>query len=362
MKYIDEFRDKKLITALADKIKEAAGRKKEYRFMEVCGTHTMAIARFGLKSLLPENIKLLSGPGCPVCVTPKAFIDKAIAYSGLKDTLIATFGDMLKVPGSTLSLEGARSKNGNVKVVYSTMDALKIALDNPDKNIVFLGIGFETTTPTIAAAIKEARDKKIKNFTVLCNHKTMPLALRALITDERLKLDGFVLPAHVSAVIGSRPYEFIAEEFKIPCAIAGFEPLDIMQGIYMLIKQVLEQKPRVEIQYNRVVHPEGNKLAKQLMQDVFRVSDSEWRGLGIIPNSGLAIKKEFLCQDAENRFRVKMPNIRYRDKGCMCGEILKGIKQPKDCRLFAKACTPEHPVGPCMVSSEGACSARYLYR
>ena len=362
MKYIDEFRDKDLIKNVAEKIKKAASPNKNYRFMEVCGTHTMSIAKFGLKHLLPPNVKMLSGPGCPVCVTPTSFIDKAIAYAGLKDTIIATFGDMVKVPGSTYSLQEVRAETGNVKVVYSTLDALKLASKNSGKRIVFLGVGFETTAPTIAAAIMEAKSKGLDNFFVLSGHKVMPPALKALVKDKDLQIDGFILPAHVSAIIGAGPYAFISERYGISNVIAGFEPLDIMQGIYMLIKQIEDRDPRVDIQYNRVVRAEGNKAAQDILKRVFDSVDAEWRGLGVIRASGLRIKREFSRVDAEKNFKVNLPKVRdAADKGCICGKVLKGLSEPKDCRLFGKGCTPEHPIGPCMVSSEGTCSAWYLH-
>ena len=321
----------------------------------------MAIARFGLKDLLPKNIKLFSGPGCPVCVTPSSYIDKAIAYAQREDVLIATFGDMLRVPGSRLSLQEIRSQKGNCEVVYSPLDALGLAENNRDKKVIFLGVGFETTAPTIAATIREARKRGIKNFFVFCGHKVMPPALKALVDDEGLKLDGFILPAHVSTIIGSLPYDFLAKRYKIACVIAGFEPLDIMQGISILVDEIRDKKPRVEIQYSRVARPEGNKAAQKIMKDVFLPVDSEWRGLGVIPKSGLAIRKVFSRFDAEAAIPLKLPRTQRGDKGCICGEVLKGMKEPGDCKFFAKACTPEHPIGPCMVSSEGTCAARYSY-
>ena len=361
MKYIEEYRNKRLIAAVAEKINREADKDRGYGFMEVCGTHTMAIARFGLKSLLPPNIKLLSGPGCPVCVTPTDYIDKAVAYAGIKDMIVTTFGDMMKVPGSRSSLEIARSEGGDVRAVFSTLDALDVAAKNKQKRVVFLGVGFETTAPTIAAAINRAKKMKINNFSVLAGNKTMPPALKALVDDKDIKLDGFILPAHVSAIIGSRPYGFIAKDHKIPCAIAGFEPLDIMQGIYMLLRQIRKKLPMVEIQYKRVVKPSGNTLAQKLLRDVFIPSDSRWRGLGVIPGSGLGIRKEFSAFDSEKKIEVKLPKEAPDNRRCLCGEILKGKSLPTDCALYGKACTPERPVGPCMVSSEGACSAYYLY-
>jgi len=362
MKYVDEFRDKTLIKNVAEKIKETADHKKSYRFMEVCGTHTMSIARFWLKHLLPPNIKMLSGPGCPVCVTPTSFIDKAIAYAGLKDTIIVTFGDMVKVPGSVSSLQEVRAEIGNVKVVYSVLDALKLASKNSGKRIVFLGVGFETTAPTIAAAILEAKGKGLDNFFVLSGHKVMPPALKALVKDRGLKIDGFILPAHVSTIIGARPYAFLSERYGISNVIAGFEPLDIMQGIYMLIKQINEREPKVDIQYSRAVKTEGNKAAQDVLRRTFDSVDAEWRGLGVIKASGLKIKSKFSRVDAEKNFKVNLPKVRdAADRGCICADVLKGLSEPKDCRLFAKGCTPEHPIGPCMVSSEGTCSAWYLH-
>ncbi len=362
MKYIDEYRDKRLIKAMAREIESLADKDRSYSFMEVCGTHTMAIARFGLKTLLPSNVKLLSGPGCPVCVTPIDFIDKAVAYAGIKDVIVTTFGDMLKVPGSKSYLELARSEGGDVRAVFSTLDALDIAAKDPKKRVVFLGVGFETTAPTIAAAINQAKKMKINNFSVLAGNKVMPPALKALVCDKDIKLDGFILPAHVSAIIGPGPYGFIARDHKIPCAIAGFEPLDIMQGIYMLLRQIRKKAPKVEIQYKRVVKPSGNRLAQKLLKDVFIPSDSRWRGLGIIPGSGLGIRKEFSAFDSENKIKIKLPKEAPDNKRCLCGEILKGKNLPPDCALYGKACTPERPIGPCMVSSEGTCSAYYLYK
>lgn len=362
MKYVDEFRSRSLIKAVAERIRKSVDPRREYRFMEVCGTHTMSIARFGLKGILPPNVRLISGPGCPVCVTPTSFIDKAIAYSRLKDSLIATFGDMVRVPGTRSSLEDVRSDRGNIKVVYSATDALRLATRNPEKKVIFLGIGFETTAPTIAATIKEAKKGRINNFFVLSGHKLIPPALKALIKDRSIKLDGFILPAHVSTIIGSGPYDFIPKRHRVPCVIAGFEPLDILQGIYMLIDQVSKKRPKTEIQYNRVVKPSGNRTAQRIMKDVFEPVDSEWRGLGVIPKSGLAIKRAFSKLDAEKNFKVGSFKGTSGKKGCICGEVLKGSKEPAKCRLFGKVCTPEHPFGPCMVSSEGSCSAAYFYR
>ena len=361
MKYVDEFRDKKLIKSISDKISEITDNKRTYRFMEVCGTHTMAIFRYGLRSLVPDNIQFISGPGCPVCVTEDDYIDRAIALGREKDVILATFGDMLKVPGSEYSLEEARSEGSVVKVVYSTTDALGLAKKNPEKKIVFLGVGFETTAPTIASSILEAEKKKITNYFVLSGHKIMPPALRALAGEKDTAIDGLILPAHVSAIIGSKPYEFLARKFRIPGAVSGFEPVDILQGVYMLLKQISRNKPDIEIQYKRVVKREGNKSAQDLLDNVFEKTDTAWRGLGVIKKSGLGIRKKFRAFDAEKVFNIKNKKFKKKLKGCICGRILKGVKIPLDCALFGKECHPKHPVGACMVSSEGTCAAYFKY-
>lgn len=358
MKYIDEFRDKRLIDKVADEIRAKVDKRREYRLMEVCGTHTMAIFRFGLRDLLPENIRLISGPGCPVCVTPNGYLDRAIAIAGLPDVIITTFGDMMRVPGSFSSLEKEKAKGRNIKVVYSTDDALEVARKNPDKEVIFLGIGFETTAPTVASSIKAAQKNGIDNYSVLCGHKTMPEVLEVLVSDRNISVDGFLLPGHVSAIIGARPYEFLAEKYGKRCVIAGFEPADILQAILMLVTQ---KKPKVEIQYKRIIDLGGNTLAQKVMEDVFEKTTSEWRGIGKVKDSGLKIKNKFLLYDAETRFKVKIRSPK-ENKGCICGEVLKGIKTPLECRLFGKVCDPENPVGSCMVSTEGTCAAYYKYR
>ena len=361
MKYLDEFRDKKLVGIISAQISEIADPRRRCRFMEVCGTHTMAISKYALKSLLPPNIELISGPGCPVCVTEEDYIDKALFISNIKGAIIATFGDMLRVPGRTSSLEKERAEGASVKVVYSTMDALELAKKNPDKKVVFLGIGFETTAPTVAASILYARKNNIKNYFVLGGNKLIPPALKELAGAEDISIDGFILPAHVSAIIGSIPYKFIPERFRIPCVIAGFEPVDIMQGILWLVSQILRGKPRVQIQYNRVVKEKGNTRAQDIMNTVFEKKDSVWRGLGTIEKSGLKIRDKFKEYDAENIYRVKLEKKKSDSKGCICGLVLKGVKKPTDCALFGRRCTPIHPVGPCMVSSEGTCAAYFKY-
>ena len=356
MKYVDEFRDKKMVAALADAIRAAADGR-TFTFMEVCGTHTMNIFRFGIKQLLPPNIRLVSGPGCPVCVTPNAYLDKAIAIAGLKDVIITTFGDMMRVPGSYSSLEKEKAKGRSIRVVYSCMDALEIARKNPGKEIVFLGIGFETTAPTVAQSVIAAKRDGIRNYSVLCGHKTMPEVMDALLKDGSVGVDGFLLPGHVSAVIGSRPYAFLSRKYAKRCVIAGFEPVDILQTVLMLIKQ---KKPVVEIQYKRIVEAPGNRLAKQAIEKVFDKTASEWRGMGVVKRSGLKIRSAFAVFDAGRKFRIGRARTR-ENKNCLCGDVLKGAAVPTDCRLFGCSCTPEHPVGACMVSGEGTCAAYYKY-
>jgi len=357
MKYVDEFRDRRLIDKVAREIRRAADADRAYRFMEVCGTHTMNIFRFGLRGILPENIDLISGPGCPVCVTPNGFVDTAIALCRRKDVAIATFGDMMKVPGSRSSLEKERAAGAEIKTVYSSVDALEMAKRRPEREIVFLGIGFETTAPTVARSILMARKERVANYSVLCGNKTMPGALKALAGDACLSLDGFLLPGHVSAVIGCRPYGFLARLGK-SCVVSGFEPLDIMQSILMLIRQ---KAPKIEVQYTRIINKSGNRLAQTAMKDVFDETASSWRGIGRIEKSGLKIKKAFSAFDAETKFRPKIARPK-ENRSCVCGDVIKGVKRPDECKLFAGACNPEHPVGACMVSSEGTCAAYYKYR
>jgi len=329
-------------------------------FMEVCGTHTMAVERFGIRKMLPENVKLISGPGCPVCVTPKKYIDKAIAFAELRDVMIISFGDMLKVPGSYSSLLRQKPKGG-VMLVYSALDAVGIAEKNPDKKIVFLGIGFETTAPTVAASIKYAKNKKLKNFFVYSGHKIMPPAMELLARDKRINVKGFLCPAHVSAIIGTRPYDRICDRYNLPCVISGFEPLDILYSILMLVRQVKSKRAKVQNEYNRVVEISGNRKALKLIEEVFSIRDSEWRGIGVIRKSGLAISKRYADFDVEKNIILPEPKT-IIDKGCICGSVLKGIKTPLDCGLFSKKCNPENPQGACMVSSEGTCAAYYRYR
>ena len=359
MKYIDEFRDKKLIDRAAIRIREAAGdMSRTCAIMEVCGTHTMSIFRFGLRDILPASIRLISGPGCPVCVTPNSFLDKAIALANMKGVVVATFGDMMRVPGSRSSLSEEKAKLADIRVVYSSTDALEIARKNPRKEVVFLGVGFETTVPTVASSIIAAKKEGIANYSVLSAHKTMPEVLAALVKAKDLKVDGFILPGHVSVVIGSKPYEFLSLKFGKRCAVAGFEPLDILEAILMIITQ---KTPKVDVEYARLISRCGNVAAQKGIEKVFAKADSEWRGIGSVKNSGLKIRKAFADFDAEKKFDIKIKPAK-ENSSCACGDVLKGVKTPLECRLFGRMCTPEHPVGACMVSSEGTCAAYYKYR
>ena len=330
------------------------------KLMEVCGTHTMAIARAGIKKLLPRNIELVSGPGCPVCVTSQSDIDTAIEISRIKDVIMTTFGDMMRVPGTRGSLENMKRHGYDVRVVYSCLDALNIARNNPRKKVVFMGIGFETTSPTIAATILEAKRGKIRNFFILSNFKLIFPALEALASSKKIKIDGFICPGHVSVITGSTPYEKVARRYKKPSVITGFDTIDILKGVERLINQIKNREYKVEIAYKRAVKKQGNRTARKILGSVFEASDSEWRGLGVIKKSGLKLRKKYRDFDAETRFKVKVPKTR-KMRGCICGEVIQGIKSPRDCKLFRKLCTPQNPIGPCMVSSEGSCAAYYKY-
>ncbi len=324
--------------------------------MEVCGTHTVAISKNGIRSILPSNIRLISGPGCPVCVTPTADINKAIELSMIENVIIATFGDMLKVPGSKGSLDNRRAEGADIRIVYSSLDAVDIARSNPDKQVVFIGVGFETTCPTIAASMLEAYEDKVNNFSVISFFKLIPPALKLLIDSKETKIDGFILPGHVSAIIGSDAYSFI----NTPGVVSGFSGHDVLDTVEMLIKQITSGRNEIEVQYTNIVKPEGNPEAVKVIYEVFEPCDSRWRGIGWIPLSGLKIKAKYQKLDAEIKFGIKGHDVED-PKGCECGNILKGIKLPTECKLFGKVCTPVMPVGPCMVSSEGACSAYYKY-
>ncbi|KTC86561.1 hydrogenase formation protein HypD [Legionella brunensis] len=365
MKYIDDFRNADFAKTLAKKIADAAIRSRYYRLMEFCGGHTHTIHRYGLPRLLPDNVEMIHGPGCPVCVLPIARIDQAIFLANLPEVIFCSYGDMLRVPGSNqCSLLQAKARGADVRMIYSVDDALHIAQLNPQKEVVFFAIGFETTTPPTAYAIKRAKQLKLPNFTVFCNHVLTPVAMDSILRtqdDIGCNLDGFVGPAHVSIVIGSQAYEAVSRKYQKPIVIAGFEPLDVLHAILMLIEQINKKQSQVEIQYTRAVTRDGNVMTQDLMTEVLALRSSfEWRGLGQIPKSAWQIKSAYREFDAERRFKLpKTQGVEH--KQCDCGAILRGIKKPQDCKLFAKVCTPQNPLGACMVSSEGACAAVYAY-
>jgi hydrogenase expression/formation protein HypD len=361
MKFQDEFRDRKLVAIMADNMRRMSLKLKQpVNFMEVCGTHTMSIYQYGIRSLLPDTVHLVSGPGCPVCVTPVGYVDHALACLSDPGNIVATFGDMLRVPGSSSSLMEQRALGADVRIVYSPLDAVAIARDTPLRRVIFLGVGFETTAPTVAASILEAARLGLSNYCVLASHKTMPIAMELLTADPELNLAGYLCPAHVSTVIGGAAYQKLAQNYRIPCVVTGFEPADVMQGIEMLLAQVLNGESRVEIQYRRAVTWEGNPKAQAILERVFIPCDASWRGLGTLPGSGLCIRPELSSFDA-----VKVLNlpevVGVENTCCRCGDVLKGKLAPFDCPLFGGACTPEAPVGACMVSSEGTCAAAYKY-
>jgi hydrogenase expression/formation protein HypD len=358
MKYVEEYRDPALGKKLLERIHKRS--RKRTRLMEFCGGHTVAIFKHGLRQLLPPNIEMLSGPGCPVCVTSAADLDKAIALGKLPNVIITSFGDMVRVPGSHSSLQKAKAEGADVRIVYSTQDALAIALDNPKKSVVFIGIGFETTAPTIAASILQAERENLKNYFVLSLHKVCPPIMKAILDLGEVRLNGIICPGHVSAVIGSKPYQFIADDYRIACAVSGFEPVDILLAVDRLVEQIENDKPSVEIAYRRGVKAEGNLPALKLMYTVFEVGEADWRGIGVVPGSGLNIRKRYERFDAAKNFKIN-PGPAKEPKGCICGAVLRGVSTPLDCKLFRAACTPESPVGPCMVSSEGSCATYYQY-
>ncbi|MBT9520755.1 MAG: hydrogenase formation protein HypD [Dechloromonas sp.] len=368
MKYIDEFRDGEVAKGLAEAIRREANPARSYHFMEFCGGHTHAISRYGVSDLLPANVKMIHGPGCPVCVLPIGRVDQAIRLALEQGVTLCTYGDCLRVPASdSLSLLKAKARGGDIRMVYSSADAVALAQKNPDKQVVFFAIGFETTTPPTAVAIKQAAALGLKNFSVLCCHVLTPSAISSILESPEVRqwgtvpLDGFIGPAHVSTIIGSRPYEFFAEEYRKPVVIAGFEPLDVMQAIKMLIRQVNEGRAEVENEFSRAVDRDGNKKAQQLVAEVFEMRKNfEWRGLNILPYSALRIRSQFAEFDAEKRFPLGYQSVADH-KACECGAILRGVKRPQDCKIFGTVCTPENPVGSCMVSSEGACAAHYTY-
>ena len=357
----NEFRDPQLAKLQLQAINQAATHlNRTITLMEVCGTHTMAIHQHGIRGLLPRQIRLISGPGCPVCVTPVDYIDHAIALARRPKTIIATFGDLLRVPGSSSSLIKEQAAGGNIAIIYSALDALKLAEKETKQTIVFLSVGFETTAPTVAGTILTATQKNIKNFYILSAHKTMPAPMAVLAGDPELQVDGYLCPAHVSAIIGARAYEPLVENYHVPCVITGFEPLDILQGVLMLTRQLAHNRFSVENQYRRVVKPDGNAQARNILFRVFEPCDAQWRGIGNIPASGLMLRQEYNCFDAARKLPVSIESTREHG-GCLCGEVLKGKIKPSHCPLFGNLCTPEDPVGACMVSSEGACAAEYKY-
>ncbi len=359
LKHLDEYRDGDLAQRITKQIHAVS--TKEIRLMEVCGTHTVSIYRSGIREIVPSNIILISGPGCPVCVTATEEIDKSIKLSHEDRVIVATFGDLMRVPGSDSSLEKERAEGADIRVVYSTLDALNIAANNPEKRVVFLGIGFETTAPTIAAAVLEAEKEGIENFFVLVLHKVIPPALEALISTEDLRVNGFICPGHVTSIIGANSYLPIVEKYHTPCVVTGFEPIDILQGIYMLAEQLERNISKLEIQYKRGVTFEGNKNAIATMYKVFEPCDAPWRGLGVIPDSGLKLRAEYGRYAAEGQFDLAVPKAKEHP-GCKCGDILRGIITPPECPLFRKTCNPSQPVGACMVSTEGTCAAYYKYQ
>jgi hydrogenase expression/formation protein HypD len=361
MRYVDEFRDPELITRASDEIRRLAESGRHYRIMEVCGGHTHAIYRFGLKDILPENIELIHGPGCPVCVLPMGRIDDGLSIAQKHDAIFAAFGDMMRVPGTHGSPFEHKARGTDVRIVYSPADALQIARRNPERHVIFFAIGFETTAPSTALTLMRAKREGVHNFSVFCNHVTIVPAIRAILDSPDMRLDAFIGPGHVSTVIGCRPYEWIARAEGKPVVTSGFEPLDLLQSIVMLLRQLRADEARVENQYKRVVPWEGNRAALKAMAEVFELRPHfEWRGLGFISQSALRIRREYAEWDSEQRFDV--PETRVADpKAAQCGEVLKGVLKPAQCKLFGKECTPEHPIGALMVSSEGSCAAYYNY-
>ena len=361
MRFVDEFRDPDLGRVLAREIAAVADSGRHVKLMEVCGGHTHSIYKYGVDDLLPENVELVHGPGCPVCVIPMGRVDDAIALAHTEGVIFTCFGDMIRVPGSDGSLLDAKAAGADIRIVYSPLDALRIAKANPEREVVFFAIGFETTAPSTALTLLRARAEGVTNFSCFCNHVTIVPPLRALLESPDLRLDGFVGPGHVATVVGARPFAFIPADYGKPVVISGFEPVDILQSVLMLLRQLADGRCDVENQYKRVVPHEGNVAALRAMGEVFTLRPHfEWRGLGFISQSGLRLSDAFADLDAELRFAV--PGVRVADpKACQCGEVLKGVIKPFECKVFGTACTPERPIGTCMVSSEGACAAYYNY-
>lgn len=360
MKFVDEFRRSDLVKKLRSQI-DALSDGRTYKIMEVCGGHTHTIYKHGIEDILPPAIDLIHGPGCPVCVIPMGRLDDAIYIAKQPNVIFTTFGDMMRVPGSKGSLLEAKAEGADIRFVYSPLDALKVARDNPDKEVVFFAIGFETTTPSTAITLLRAQAEGLKNFSLFCNHVTIIPAMKAILDSPDLRLDGFIGPGHVSTIIGLRPYQFVPQQYGKPVVASGFEPLDIIQSIYMILKQINEGRCEVENQYGRVVREEGNLKGLEVIQKTMQLRPHfEWRGLGFISQSALKLRPEFADWDAEVKF--DLPGVRVADpKACQCGEVLKGVIKPWECRVFGTTCTPETPIGTCMVSSEGACAAYYNY-
>jgi hydrogenase expression/formation protein HypD len=361
MRFVDEFRDPEMARVLAREIARLADPRRHYKFMEVCGGHTHTIYKHGIEDYLPPNLTLVHGPGCPVCVIPMGRVDDAVHIAEHPEVILTSFGDMMRVPGGRGSFLDAAARGADIRMVYSPLDVLKVARQNPDKQVVFMAIGFETTAPSTALTVLQAAQEGVRNFSIFCNHVIILPAIKAILDSPDLRLDGFIGPGHVSTVIGCRPYEFITRDFHKPIVIAGFEPLDILQAIYMLLRQLAEGRCEVENQYTRVVPWDGNRKALQVIHEVMELRPYfEWRGLGFISHSALKVRDTFTDFDAERRFAV--PGVRVTDpKACQCGEVLKGVLKPWECKVFGTACTPETPIGTCMVSSEGACAAYYNY-
>jgi hydrogenase expression/formation protein HypD len=361
MRFVDEYRSGEVARRLADQIAGLVEPGRHYKFMEVCGGHTHSIYKHGVEDLLPDEIELVHGPGCPVCVIPMGRQDDAISIAERPEVIFTTFGDMMRVPATKGSLLDAKARGAEVRMVYSPLDALKIARENSDREVVFFAIGFETTTPSTALTLKRAQAEGVRNFSLFCNHVTIIPAIRAILDSPDLRLDGFIGPGHVSTVIGLRPYRFIARDYGKPVVVSGFEPLDVLQGVYMILRQLREARSEVENQYSRVVREEGNPLALRAIAETMELRTTfEWRGLGFISQSALKLRPEFADWDAEVRYEI--PGVRVADpKACQCGEVLKGVIKPWECKVFGTACTPERPIGTCMVSPEGACAAYYNF-
>jgi hydrogenase expression/formation protein HypD len=361
VKYVDEYRDAELGRALSGEIAATVEPGRHYKIMEVCGGHTHAIYKYGIDDLLPANVELVHGPGCPVCVIPMGRVDDGIALARQPGVIFTCFGDMLRVPGSSETLLDAKAGGADVRMVYSPLDALRIARSTPDREVVFFAIGFETTAPSTALTLKRAKAEGIANFSVMCSHVTIVPPLKALLESPDLRLDGFVGPGHVATVVGARPFEFIPADYGKPVVISGFEPLDVLQSIHMILRQLAEGRCEVENQYKRVVPHEGNPRALEVLGEVFELRPHfEWRGLGFISQSALRLSEAYADFDSERRWSV--PGVRVADpKACQCGEVLKGVIKPWECKVFGTACTPEHAIGTCMVSPEGACAAYYNY-